>query len=172
MNSDNLVQPHLRYAIDANRMYDLGSTARIAELLALRPEDRSDGWTEAFLEAAWNGSIEIPRMPFFEGPDSFTYLRLDVPRPGLPFESNCLARQAEMLLSTARGAALFSGPDATEPAYVLPMGVLDAMVRFDSQRGDPIDLAEVMQAPHLSVDGAIWPNGESLVGSPSRDFLP
>lgn len=171
-NSDDLRQQHPRYAIDVNRMYDLRSTARISELLALPIEDRSVGWTEAFFEAAWNGSIEIPRTPFFEGPDGYTYLRLDVPRPGLPFESNCLARQAEMLLSTARGAALFASPDATEPAYVFPVGVIDAMVRFDSHQGDPIDLAEIMQAPHLSVDGAIQPNGESLVGSPSREFLP
>ncbi len=161
-----------RYAIDTTRMYDLRSTARVADLLDVRPADRSDGWTEALMEAVWNASIEIPDPAFFEGPDGFTYLRLDLPRPGLPFESNCLARQAELLLSTARGAALFSSPDATEPAYVFPMGVIDSIVRFDSHRGDPADLAEIAQAPEAAVDGAIQPGGESLVGTPSREFLP
>jgi hypothetical protein len=81
-NGEHHRQPHPRYSIDVSRMYDLQSTTKMAELLALRIEDRSDRWTEELLGAVWNGSIEIPDTAFFEGPDGFTYLRLDVPKPG------------------------------------------------------------------------------------------
>ncbi|WP_129586320.1 hypothetical protein [Sphingomonas montana] len=159
-----------RYGIDPDAMFDLRLTTTISELVAMPVDARSADWTDHLLGALWNGSVEIATPPFFEGPDGFTYLRLDVPRGGAAFDSNCLARQAEMLVATGRGAALFASVEATEPAYVLPMGVIGSMLSYDDHRGDPTDLAEI-----AGQDGALretLPAGsEVLVGAPSRDFL-
>jgi hypothetical protein len=161
-----------RYAVDPERMFDLSLTTTLSELASIPRGERGPDWDERLLGALWNGSVEIAQPAFFQGPDGFVYMRLQIPRPGLPFDSNCLARQAEMLVETARGAVLFASPDAAEPVYVLPMGVIDSMLRFDDHRGDPLDRREVEDAPELARDGQIRPGSDALVGTPSRAYLP
>jgi hypothetical protein len=161
-----------RYAVDPEQMFDLSLTTTVSELAAVPKADRRPDWDARLLGALWNGSVEIPDPSFFQGPDGFVYARLQLPRPGAAFQANCLARHAETLVSTARGAALFASPDAVDPVYVLPMGVLDSMLRFDDHRGDPVDRREVEEYPELAKDGEIRPGSDAMVGSPSRAYLP
>lgn len=168
------------FAVDRDRMFDLALTGRLAELFAVATAQRDEAWTAAFFGAVWNASLEIAEPPFFTGPDGFSYARLQLPRPGAPFESNALANQAELLVQRGIGAAIFATPDATEPAYVLPMGVLDSLLRFDGWDGDPLDRAEAAPAgdPAFVHEGAApgrlvaTRDHQMLLGTPSPTFLP
>ena len=168
------------FAVDRNRMFDLALTSRLAELFATPAGQRDEGWTAAFFAAVWNASLEIAEPPFFTGPDGFPYARLQLPRPGAPFESNALANQAGLLVERGMGAAIFASPDATEPAYVLPMGVIDSLLRFDGWSGDPLDGRDAPPAGDpVFVQEGVEPgrlvatrDHQMLLGTPSAAFLP
>ena len=168
------------FAVDRNRMFDLALTGRLHDLFAVPAAERDAHWTSAFFDAVWNASLEVAEPPFFTGPDGFPYARLQLPRPGTAFESNALANQAELLVGRGIGAAIFAGPDATEPAYVLPMGVIDSLLRFDGWNGDPLDRAEATPAadPVFVREGAepgrlvATRDHQMLLGTPSPAFLP
>ena len=135
-----------RFAVDRPRMFDLALTARLIALCAVDRDERDDAWSEAFFDAIWNAAMQVPTPQVFEGPDGFSYLRLNLPVPGRQFGADCLSAMALTCLEAATGVAVFAGPDATEPAFVMSMGLLDCMRRLDSWRGDPIDLAELAAA--------------------------
>lgn len=156
---------HPRFAIDRSRMFDLSLTQKLTDLLGIASEARDDRWFADFHPAAWNASIALPAEPWFKGPDGFEYLRLNIPEPGKPFESNSLANLALDCLNRGSGAVLFPDPAAEAPGYVFPMGVIDCMMRFDDWRGDPLDIEEAARGEGKPIDSL-------LVTSPSRDFLP
>ena len=171
-----------RFHTDRARMFDLDATGRLQQLFAVPREQRDGAWNEAFYDTAWCASVEMPRPQAFAGPDGFPYLRLDLPRPG-PFESQCLANLAGDCLRAGTGAAFFADPrDPPEAAqYVLSLGLLDSLLRFDSPLGDPIDVAEGPAQDGGALDFTQPLRQETLVveeprqvllGTPSRDYLP
>jgi hypothetical protein len=157
---------HVRFSRDRERMFDLSLTQRLSTLLAVPQADRGDGWSGEFHCAAWYGSIELPEEGrWFEGPDGFTYLRMNIPADGASFDSNSLGNLALDCLNRSAGAVLFADAETQTPGYVFPMGVIDSMMRYDDWRGDPIDLNEMdMDAP---IDGS-----GVLLATPSAELLP
>lgn len=165
-----------------DRLFDLDRTAELAQLFAVRRDLRDATWRARFWGAAWSASVQLPASDAYLGPDGFPYLRLEIPRPG-PFESQALGGVALDCLKAGVGAAFFASADDTPGAaqYVVSLGVIDSLVRYDSPDGDPVDLAEA--APNADADfDFTQPLGEQemrgdaprqvLVGTPSREYLP
>ena len=167
-----------QFAVDRAKMYDLSQTTALQELLSVPRAERTARWVSVFFAALWNASLETPQPPVFHGPDTFPYLRLHLPVPGERFTATCLAGVAQSALDQGLGVAVFASPDAAKPEYVLPMGVLDSLITYDSWLGDPIDLEEIARDPVSQTD----PEGmqvhttrkeeQILVGSPAATFLP
>ena len=174
--------PNRRFPTDRDQMFDLDRTGRLQQLFAV-PRDRRDAaWSDLFFDTAWCASVKVASPDVFTGPDGFPYLRLDVPRPG-PFDSQSLANLAGDCLKAHVGAALFASPDDPPEAaeYVLSMGLLDSLLRYDSPLGDPIDLADGPAQDGAAIDFTkplrreslvVAEAREVLVGTPSRDYLP
>ncbi len=162
-------------------MFDLDLTAKLQALVRIPVEQRDAEWTPAFFEAAWNASLAVPPKPILRGPDGFSYLRINIPAPG-PFESNSLANLARNAVENLSGAAIFLSPDKPMPAYVMSMGLLDSLLRFDSWEGDPQDVHE-MRRKLAGGANEIQENGQGLqtvtlaadhqvmIGSPSKEYL-
>lgn len=100
--------------------------------------------------------------------------------PDTKFDSNALANQAQLLVERGFGAAIFASPDATEPEYVLPMGVIDSLLRFDGWDGDPLDRQDVTdRADPVFVRHGTEPyrllatrDHEVMIGTPTVAILP
>jgi len=164
-----------RFGIDRADMFDLSATQRLAVLFSVHEHERGEAWTEAFFDAAWNASVSIPEPPDFDGPDGFPYYRLDLPRAGEEFDSQSLSNLAETCLNRNAGAAFFATPSDpdTSPEYVLSMGYLDSLLRYDTPDGDPIDRGEMSpESGSARREIEISKGDELLVGAPSPDFLP
>ncbi|RZM34977.1 MAG: hypothetical protein EOP67_14195 [Sphingomonas sp.] len=169
-----------RFAIDRERMFNLDLTSRLHQLFAVPRDLRDAEWTTGFFVSVWNPSLEIADLPFFEGPDGFIYGRFHMPRPGTSFDGNALANQAMLLVERGCGAAIFAARDATEPEYVLPMGVIDSLLRFDGWDGDPLDRKDPTRAadPVFVAAGAdprrlvATRDHEVRIGAPSAAILP
>ena len=173
---------NVRFHSDRSRYFDLDRTNRLQHLLTVSRDQRNDAWNDAFLDAAWTASLELPHAKAYTGPDGFPYLRLDLPHPG-PFESQCLANLAGDCLAAGVGAAIFASPDDPPESaqYVFSMGLLDSLLRFDSAAGDPLDLDTGPAQDGGAIDFTQPLRRESLVveqarqvllGTPSRDYLP
>jgi hypothetical protein len=159
-------------------MFDSGRTAALAALFAAGGP-RDDAWLDRFYDAAWSASMVLVSDDTFSGPDGMPYLRLELPREGEPFDSQCLANLAGDCLGRGCGAALFAAPgDPPEAAqFVFPFGVLDSMLRYDSPSGDPVDLADWNLPPAPPPKRGFLgfgkePPREVLVATPSADYLP
>ena len=163
---------------DREKMFDLAQTQVLSELFAVPRERRNAGWQGAFFHAAWTASLEVAEPPAFLGPDHFPYLRLQMPDPHKPFQSNSLGNLARQAVERTSGVAMFVSPQAAEPEYVMSMGVLDSLLTYDSWLGDPMDLAETANAPQAAqVEGGLQQirmekSTQILVGSPSATMLP
>jgi hypothetical protein len=169
-----------RFHVDRNAMFDLKRTASLAELFAT-PGPRDDAWLDRFYDAAWFASMVLVSDDAFSGPDGMPYLRLELPREGEAFESQCLANLAGPCLERGAGAALFAAPgDPPEGGqFVFPLGGLDSMLRYDSPAGDPVDLADWARPPapppkrgFFGFGRAPEPAREVLSATPSADYLP
>jgi hypothetical protein len=159
-------------------MFDLQRTAVLEQLFAAGGQ-RDDGWFERFYDAAWFASLVVVSDEAFSGPDGMPYLRLELPRAGGPFDSQCLANLAELCLGRGCGAALFAAPgDPPDAAqFVFPFGVLDSMLRYDDPAGDPVDLAEWARPSPPPPKRGLFGFGkaaprEVLLATPSADYLP
>ena len=168
-----------RFTLEREQMFDLQKTSRLAELFQVAREQRSPAWLDAFFDAAWHASLQIAEPPFFQGPDTFTYVRMHVPEPGKPFQSNSLSNVASYAVERGAGVAIFSSPAAAEPEFVLSMGRLDSMLLYDSWQGDPLDLQEVAarsetqaKDEHGMETFTTKEDTQILVGSPSATLLP
>jgi hypothetical protein len=167
-----------RFTLDRNAMFDLQRTAVLEQLFAGGGE-RDDAWFGRFYDAAWYASMILVSDEAFSGPDGMPNLRLELPRGGEAFDSQCLANLAEPCLGRGCGAALFAAPgDPPEAAqFVVPFGVLDSMLRYDSPVGDPVDIAEWALPPAPPPKRGFFgfgkaPPREVLLASPSPDYLP
>ena len=125
-----------RFPVDRARMFDLAQTARLEALFRTPQDQRDDLWQGAFYDAAWNASLVVAPA-HFSGPDGLPYFRLDIPYPKASFESQPLGNLARSFVERGAGVAIFSSPeDAEDEAqFVLPMGLLDSLLRFDSPGG-------------------------------------
>ena len=157
-----------RFSQDRARMFDLRNTQRLAELFTVARERRDAAWQAAFFDAAWTGSVVLSDPPTFNAIDGFTYLRLNLPRPAQPFDSQCLANLALVCVRRIDGAAFFQSPDdpVANAQHVLPMGVLDSLLRFDSWQGDPTDVREAAEPATPQASRSI------LTGVPAGSLLP
>jgi hypothetical protein len=160
-------------------MFDLYQTRVLHTQLGVPAAERDANWSEAFFPAAWNASVMLGEPPIAAGPDGFPYLRLQVPSAG-SFESNCLANLAQYAIDNGAGAAFCASPDAPSPAYLMSLGQLYSLLRYDSWEGDPQDVEETRRGPlpDIMLDGAggekitFEASHEIMLGAPSREFLP
>ena len=173
-----MTQPR-HFSLLREDMFHLQQTGRLAELFQVAREQRNEAWADAFFDAVWHASVEVAEPPFFQGPDSFTYLRLHVPEPGKPFPSNSLSNVARFAVERGAGVAVFASPQATEPEFVLSMGRVDSLLAFDSWRGDPLDLQELaaQQTAQTRDENGMETftadkGAQLFVGSPSSTMLP
>lgn len=148
---------------------DPDATEQLRQLIAVPPERRDEGWAHAFFSTLWTAAIEIPSSTPFTGPDGFPYLRFDMPVSD-SFVGHNLAALARPCLDAGSGAVLFADPQADEPAYVIPMGVVESLVRYRDWRGDPVDLDET--GGHAESGNVTVKAGTRIVQStPSADYL-
>ena len=124
------------FAVDPDRMFDLTETQALHELFATPRNGRSNAWAAAFFPALWNASLELPQNPVFHGPDLFPYVRLHLPTPAELFQSNCVSNLARQAVERAHGIAIFASLTATEPEFVLSMGLVDSLLTYGSWLGD------------------------------------
>jgi hypothetical protein len=148
---------------------DPAMTSRLRTLIETPPAQRDDAWQRTFFSTLWTAAIEIPSPEAFTGPDGFRYLRLDLPATE-SFVAHNFAGLAQPCLEAGSGAVLFAHPEAAEPAYVIPMGVIESLVRYRDWRGDPVDLEEAEGAsPDTEI--TIAAGTKVLTGTPSVDYL-
>ena len=169
--------PASPFAVDPARMFDLTQTQALHELFATPRDQRSSAWAAAFFPAIWNASLELPASPVFHGPDLFPYLRLYLPTPAEPFQSNCVSNLARQAVERAHGIAIFRSPAATEPEFVLSMGLVDSLLTYGSWLGDPADVADLARKPQQPPSSGglqtIDASGQKImVGSPAPTLLP
>ncbi|MEM8696626.1 MAG: hypothetical protein AAGE05_11450 [Pseudomonadota bacterium] len=148
---------------------DPDATEQLRQLVAVPPERRDDGWAHAFFSALWTAAIEIPSSKPFIGPDGFAYLRFDMP-VSHSFVAHNLASLAQPCLDAGSGAVLFPDPQAADPAYVIPMGVIESIVRYRDWRGDPVDLDEAGNGAE-SGNVTVKAGTRIMQGTPSADYL-
>jgi hypothetical protein len=160
-----------RFTLDRNAMFDLERTAALEALFA-DGGARDDAWFARFYDAAWFASMVLVADEAFSGPDGMPYLRLELPREGEPFDSQCLANLADHCLGRGCGVALFAAPDDPPEAAqcVFPFGVLDSMLRYDSPAGDPADLADLNLPPAAEAGISRLRQGAAARGA-DRDAL-
>jgi hypothetical protein len=164
-----------RFHRDRAAMFDIQKTAALTVLFGT--DSNEEGWLERFYDAAWFASLVLASDETFAGPDGMPYLRLELPPENVPFDSQCLANLAGDCLSRGAGAAIFAAPgDPPEAAlFVFSFGVLESMLRYDSPRGDPVDLADWARPstePKRGFFGFGKAPWEALKATPSADYLP
>ena len=138
-----------------------------------------------YTHGMWYASISVPGPAYFDGPDGFPYWRLNIPRENTAFESQSLGNLARGCVERNAGAAFFESPDDPEalPLFVLSMGLLDSLLRYDSALGDPVDRAEAGEGhnsdifdvkqvgtQHHAMTGQA--EHQIMTGSPNADFRP
>lgn len=155
----------VRFAVNPDAMFDIGATRSLDALF--QTQERDAAWLNAFYPAAWNASVSVPEIYHFDGPDGMPYYRLNLPSPNADFEAQSLSNLANTCVERNAGAAFFSSAadPETSPQFVMPVGVLDAMLRFDSPEGDPVDSEN---NPAKATTGS----REVLTATPSKEFLP
>ncbi len=164
-----------RFERDPARMFDPTNTASLARLFAV-PRDRRDAeWLMRFWSAAWTAALVVAEPPVIIGPDGFPYLRLELPPAGggASFDANSLMNVAPGMVEQGVGAALFATADAdvTASEYVIPMGVLDSILRFDNPAGEPNELDETRHAPAGPGPATLEAGEQILIGTPSAEYL-
>ncbi len=161
-----------RFERDPARMFDSAKTASLARLFAVPGDRRDREWLMRFWEAAWTAALVVPEPPVITGPDGFPYLRLNLPPDGAGFDANSLMNVAPGMVEQGVGAALFSTADAdiASPQYVVPMGVLDSILRFDDSAGEPSELDETRDGPGPG-PVTLAAGEQILIGTPSADYL-
>ena len=176
-------QPAERRFATGAAVFDLAATEQLRTLFAVDPATRDQAWYDRFWNAAWTAALVVPDPPVFTGPDGMAYLRLELPGDAAAFEANSLMNVAGSMVEQGVGAALFASADVTadEPAYVMSMGVLDSILRFDCPDGEPFEIAEALEPPPadqietrvagVAERSTLKAGQEILVGTPSEQYL-
>jgi hypothetical protein len=174
-----------RFDPTRSRMFNLEETRRLDALFRVPHEERGDPWVEQFYDAAWYASVTVANPAHLDGPDGFPYYRLNLPPENVAFDSQSLGNLARDCVERNAGVAFFAsaGDADAQPQFVLSMGLLDSLLRYDSAEGDPIDRVEASHAhnPALFDVEEEGPRHQVLVaksghniltGTPSTEFLP
>ncbi len=155
-------------------MFDLSLTQTLSELFAVERRARDAAWTERFMTAAWNGSVVVNHPPEVQGPDGFPYLRLNLPEPRTPFDSNAMANLAATCVARGSGIAFFASAadPVTASQFVLSTGMIGSLLHYDSWHGDPQDVreADAGATPGLHTV-TLETSHKVMLGTPSADFL-
>jgi hypothetical protein len=126
-----------------------------------------------FWDSAWTAALCVPEPPVITGPDGFRYLRLDLPAADAgDFEANSLMNVAAAMVEQGVGAALFAAAEAdiASPEFVVSMGMLDSILRFDNPDGEPGELDESRGGAGTGPT-TLEAGEQILVGTPSADYL-
>lgn len=166
-HSTEVVMPD--FAIDTEQMFDLAMTDQLASLIVVPREQRDDRWTNMFFSAFWNAAIVVPSSEPLLGPDGFPYLRVELSVED-SYDANALSNIAQACVDAGSGIALFAHPTSTEPAYVLPLGVIDSLLSYRNWRGDPIDIAEQSEGPQTG-EVRLDSGSKIATGAPSTVYL-
>lgn len=162
-----------RFERDPARMFDPAKAATLARLFAVPREGRDAEWVTRFWEAAWTAALVVPEPPVVLGPDGFPYLRLNLPPDGAGFDANSLMNVAPGMVEQGVGAAFFAsaGADVAASEFVVSMGVLDSILRFDNPDGEPTELEESDPGSTGPGPMTLQAGEQILVGSPSAEYL-
>ncbi|HEV7658597.1 MAG TPA: hypothetical protein VGO55_02005 [Allosphingosinicella sp.] len=158
-----------RFPLSPHHPFDLDDSDRLAALLGA--EGRDQPWFDRFWAAVWTAALTVPEPPVFTGPDGFPYLRLDLPGAADQVDANSLANVAARMVEQGVGVAIFAAPGAAEPGYVMSMGVLDSILRFDDPNGEPSELAETASRAGGFERTMLEAGQQVLIGAPSEDYL-
>jgi len=155
-----------RFAVNPGAMFNLDATRALHSLF--RSQTRDAAWLSSFYLAAWNASVSVGEPEHFDGPDGMPYYRLNLPGGGTDFDAQSLSNMAGICVERNAGAAFFARADdpETAPQFVLSMGVLDSMLRYDSPDGDPVDCEVDSRSQSLFAGSR-----QVLTASPSAEFL-
>jgi hypothetical protein len=162
-----------RFTVIPEARFDLAGAERLHQLFAVARNKRDDAWFADFRRAAWNASVVVASPPIFCAPDGFLYMRLALPSPNQPFQSNCLSNLCAACAERGWGIAFFA-EDADPPEavqYAIPTGVLESLRSFGDWDGDPVDQAET-QGETTATEIAVTAAREVLVAAPSAQYLP
>jgi hypothetical protein len=162
-----------RFAVVPDEKFDLAETDRLYALFAVARGKRDDRWFADFRRAAWSASVVVASPPIFAAPDGFLYMRLALPPPNQPFQSNCLSNLCAACAERGWGIAFFAS-DADPPQavqYAIPTGVLESLRSFGSWDGDPLDQAEI-EGEAATTEITVTAAREVLVAAPSPEYLP
>jgi len=165
---------HRRVGNDSAGACDQAQTTALAGLFAVPREQRGPEWLDRYWQNAWRAAIVVADPPIATGPDGFPYMRLHLAPDGSGQPETCLMNTAAEAIEQGAGAALFARPgaDMTEAEYVMPLGVLDSLLRFGCPEGDPADLDEMGAGQATGTGATTLGAGEQiLVATPSPDFL-
>ncbi|WP_299323277.1 hypothetical protein [Parasphingopyxis sp.] len=161
--------PTLAIDINGEPLPDPDMTRRLEQLAAVPAEQRDTSWQYDFFTALWTAAIEIPSSTPFVGLDGFAYLRFDMPSAD-EFVAHNLAGLTQPCLDAGSGAVLFADARAEEPIYVIPMGMIESILRYRDWRGDPVDIAETRGAPDAG-NVRLKAGSKVMQGTPSADYL-
>lgn len=162
-----------RFPLDPAAGPDPAKAADLAQLFAVPRDRRDPAWVARFWDSAWTAALAAAEPPIATGPDGFPYLRLHLPA-GQGEGTTSLMNAAADLAGQGAGAAFFAAPAAAmaDAQYVVPMGVIESILRFDHPDGDPAELEEMRRGRPSGTGATTLAAGEQiLVGTPSSDYL-
>ncbi len=121
-------------------IFDLDQTQRLAELIAIPPEERDDNWPASFLAAAPNASLASFDPQIATGPDGFPYFQLALPDAGA-FTPFSIVHILNDSLQNGVGVVIHTSTRRDEnPAWVFTLGDLVSYSLFQDFAGDPESL--------------------------------
>jgi hypothetical protein len=146
--------------------FDLEQTQRLAELIAISPEERDENWAGRFLAAAPNASLASFDPQIVSGPDGFPYFQLALPDAGA-FTPFSIAHILNDSLQNGVGVVIHTNARRDEnPAWVFTLGDLVSYSLFQDFSGDPKVYSAEDPPPAENADRSL------LRAAPSETYLP
>jgi hypothetical protein len=146
--------------------FDLQQTQRLAELIAIPPEQRDENWAGRFLAAAPNASLASFDPQIESGPDGFPYFQLALPDAGA-FTPFSIVHILNNCLENGVGAVIHTNTRRDDnPAWVFTLGDLVSYSLFQDFSGDPKVYSIVDPPPDENADRSL------LRAAPSESYLP
>jgi len=146
--------------------FDLEQTQRLAELIAVPPDERDDAWANNFLAAAPNASLTSFEEQIQVGPDGFPYFQLALPDAGA-FTPFSIVHVLKDCVDNGVGAVIHTSTKRDEnPAWVFTLGDLVSYSLFQDFSGDPKVYNDQEPPPDESVDQSL------LRAVPSEEYFP
>ena len=146
--------------------FDLEQTQRLAQLIAIPPEERDASWPGQFLAAVPNASLASFDPQIVSGPDGFPYFQLALPDAGA-FTPFSIVHILEDSLENGVGVVIHTSTRRDEnPAWVFTLGDLVSYSLFQDFAGDPKVYSVEEPPPDQNADRSL------LRATPSETYLP